>query len=220
MSAAGTIKPAHVLILGAGVAGLQAVAIARKLGAVVEVFDVRSAVKDEVKSLGAKFIEVEGAKEDAAAGGYAVEQSDEYKAKQQQLIQTRAKAADVIIATAQIPGRKAPVLILKETVYSMKPGSVIIDLAASTGGNCELTENGKTVLVNGVSIVGKSDYPTDMPADASRMFGNNLINLLKIMIGKEGDLKLDMDDEIIKGTTAVHLNEYVSQRVKQILNIK
>jgi len=102
----------------------------------------------------------------------------------------------------------------------MKPGSVIIDLAASTGGNCELTENGKTVLVNGVSIVGKSDYPTDMPADASRMFGNNLINLLKIMIGKEGDLKLDMDDEIIKGTTAVHLNEYVSQRVKQILNIK
>ncbi|NMD03077.1 MAG: NAD(P)(+) transhydrogenase (Re/Si-specific) subunit alpha, partial [Bacteroidales bacterium] len=220
MSAAGTIKPAHVLILGARVAGLQAVAIARKLGAVVEVFDVRSAVKDEVKSLGAKFIEVEGAKEDAAAGGYAVEQSDEYKAKQQQLIQTRAKAADVIIATAQIPGRKAPVLILKETVYSMKPGSVIIDLAASTGGNCELTENGKTVLVNGVSIVGKSDYPTDMPADASRMFGNNLINLLKIMIGKEGDLKLDMDDEIIKGTTAVHLNEYVSQRVKQILNIK
>ncbi len=220
MSAAGTIKPAHVLILGAGVAGLQAVAIARKLGAVVEVFDVRSAVKDEVKSLGAKFIEAEGAKEDAAAGGYAVEQSDEYKAKQQQLIQTRAKAADVIIATAQIPGRKAPVLILKETVYSMKPGSVIIDLAASTGGNCELTENGKTVLVNGVSIVGKSDYPTDMPADASRMFGNNLINLLKIMIGKEGDLKLDMDDEIIKGTTAVHLNEYVSQRVKQILNIK
>lgn len=220
MSAAGTIKPAHVLILGAGVAGLQAVAIARKLGAVVEVFDVRSAVKDEVKSLGAKFIELEGAKEDAAAGGYAVEQSDEYKAKQQQLIQTRAKAADVIIATAQIPGKKAPVLILKETVYSMKPGSVIIDLAASTGGNCELTENGKTISVNGVSLVGKSDYPTDMSADASRMFGNNLINLLKIMISKEGDLKLNMEDEIIKGTTAVHLNEYVSQRVKQILNIK
>ena len=220
MSAAGTIKPAHVLILGAGVAGLQAVAIARKLGAVVEVFDVRSAVKDEVKSLGAKFIEVEGAKEDAAAGGYAVEQSDEYKTKQQQLIQTRAKAADVIIATAQIPGKKAPVLIVKETVYSMKPGSVIIDLAASTGGNCELTANGKTISINGVSIVGKSDYPTDMPADASRMFGNNLINLLKIMIDKEGNLKLNMDDEIIKGTTAVHLNEYVSQRVKQILNIK
>jgi NAD(P) transhydrogenase subunit alpha len=220
MSAAGTIKPARVLILGAGVAGLQAVAIARKLGAVVEVSDVRSAVKEEVKSLGAKFIEVEGAKEDAAAGGYAVEQSDEYKIKQQQLIQARAKAADVIISTAQIPGRKAPVLILKETVYSMKPGSVIIDLAASTGGNCELTENGKTVTVNEVSIVGKSDYPTDMPADASKMFGNNLINLLKIMINKEGNLNLNMDDEIIKGTTAVHSHECVSQRVKQILNIK
>jgi len=220
MSAAGTIKPARVLILGAGVAGLQAVSIARKLGAVVEVFDVRSAVKEEVKSLGAKFIEVEGAKEDAAAGGYAVEQTDEYKNKQQQLIQARAKAADVIIATAQIPGRKAPVLIVKETVYSMKPGSVIIDLAASTGGNCELTENGKTITVNDISIVGKSDYPTDMPADASKMYGNNLINLLKIMINKEGNLNLNMDDEIIKGTTAVHSHEYVSQRVKQMLNIK
>ncbi len=220
MSAAGTIKPARVLILGAGVAGLQAVAIARKLGAVVEVFDVRSAVKEEVKSLGAKFIEVEGAKEDAAAGGYAVEQTEEYKSKQQQLIQEKAKAADVIISTAQIPFKKAPVLILKDTVYSMKPGSVIIDLAASTGGNCELTENAKTIRVNDVTIIGKSDYPTDMPADASKMFGNNIINLLKVMIDKEGNLKLNMDDEIIRGTTAVHLNEYVSQRIKQLLNIK
>jgi NAD(P) transhydrogenase subunit alpha len=143
MSAAGTIKPSRVLILGAGVAGLQAIAIARKLGAVVEVFDVRSAVKEEVKSLGGKFIEVTGAREDAAAGGYAVEQTDEFKKKQQELIQQRAIAADVVITTAQIPGKKAPVLILKETVHLMKPGSVIIDLAASTGGNCELTENGK-----------------------------------------------------------------------------
>ncbi len=130
MSAAGTIKPSRVLILGAGVAGLQAIAIARKLGAVVEVFDVRSAVKEEVKSLGGKFIEVEGAKEDAAAGGYAVEQTDEFKKKQQELIQQRAIAANVVIATAQIPGKKAPVLLLKETVAKMKPGSVIIDLAA------------------------------------------------------------------------------------------
>ena len=179
MSAAGTIKPARVLILGAGVAGLQAIAIARKLGAVVEVFDVRSAVKEEVKSLGGKFIEVEGAKEDAAAGGYAVEQSEEFKQKQQELIQQRAIAADVVIATAQIPGKKAPVLILKETVNSMKPGSVIVDLAASTGGNCELTENGKNIVVNGVNIIGKTDYPSDMPTDASKMFGNNVINLLK-----------------------------------------
>jgi NAD(P) transhydrogenase subunit alpha len=219
MSAAGTIKPSKVLILGAGVAGLQAIAIARKLGAQVEVFDVRSAVKEEVKSLGGKFIEVEGAKEDAAAGGYAVEQTEEFKKKQQQLIQQRAIAADAVIATAQIPGKKAPILLLKETVNSMKPGSVIVDLAASSGGNCELTENGKTVIVNGVKIIGKSDYPSDMPTDASKMFGNNIINLLKIMIDKEGKLALNMQDDIINGTTAVHGKEYISQRVKQMLNL-
>jgi H+-translocating NAD(P) transhydrogenase subunit alpha len=220
MSAAGTIKPSRVLILGAGVAGLQAIAIARKLGAVVEVFDVRSAVKEEVKSLGGKFIEVEGAKEDAAAGGYAVEQTEEFRKKQQELIQQRAVAADVVIATAQIPGKKAPVLLLKETVAKMKSGSVIIDLAASTGGNCELTKNGKIEVVNGVTIVGKSDYPSDMPTDASKMFGSNIINLLKIMIDKQGNLALNMQDDIINGTTAVHSKEYVSQRVKQMLNIK
>jgi len=220
MSAAGTIKPSRVLILGAGVAGLQAIAIAKKLGAVVEVFDVRSAVKEEVKSLGGKFIEVEGAKEDAAAGGYAIEQTDEFKKKQQELIQQRAIAADVVIATAQIPGKKAPVLLQKETVNGMRPGSVIIDLAASSGGNCELTENGKSIVVNGVTIVGKSDYPSDMPTDASKMFGSNIINLLKIMIDKEGTLVLNMQDDIINGTTAVHSKEYVSQRVKQMLNIK
>jgi NAD(P) transhydrogenase subunit alpha len=219
MSAAGTIKPAKVLILGAGVAGLQAIAVARKLGAVVEVFDVRSAVKEEVKSLGGKFIEVEGAKEDAAAGGYAVEQTDEFKKKQQELIQQRAIAADVVIATAQIPGRKAPVLILKETVSSMKPGSVIVDLAASTGGNCELTENGKNIVVHGVNIIGKSDYPSDMPTDASKMFGCNIINLLKIMVDKDGKLVLNMQDDIINGTTAVHGKEYISQRVKQMLGV-
>ena len=219
MSAAGTIKPSRVLILGAGVAGLQAIAIARKLGAIVEVFDVRSAVKEEVKSLGGKFIEVEGAKEDAAAGGYAVEQSEEFKHKQQELIQQRAMVADVVIATAQIPGRRAPVLILKETVNSMKPGSVIIDLAASTGGNCELSENGKTVIVNGVRIIGKWDYPSDMPTDASRMFGNNLINLLKILVDEHGNLTLNLQDDIINGTTAVHDGEYISQRIKMMLHI-
>ncbi len=220
MSAAGTIKPARVLILGAGVAGLQAIAIARKLGAVVEVFDVRSAVKEEVKSLGGKFIEVEGAREDASAGGYAVEQTEEFKKKQQELIQQRAAAADVVIATAQIPGKKAPVLILGDTVNKMKPGSVIVDLAASTGGNCELTEDGKILVVNGVRIIGKSDYPSAMPTDASKMFGNNIINLLKIMVTSECNLALNMEDEIINGTTAVHAKEYISQRVKQMLNIK
>jgi len=220
MSAAGTIKPSRVLILGAGVAGLQSIAIARKLGAIVEVFDVRSAVKEEVKSLGGKFIEVEGAKEDAAAGGYAVEQTEEFKKKQQELIQQRAIAADVVIATAQIPGRKAPVLLLKETVASMKPGSVIVDLAASTGGNCELTVNGKNIVVNGVNIIGKSDFPSDMPSDASKMFGCNIINLLKIMVDKDGNLVLNMQDDIINGTTAIHGKEFISQRVKQMLNIK
>jgi NAD(P) transhydrogenase subunit alpha len=220
MSAAGTIKPAHVLILGAGVAGLQAIAVARKLGAVVEVFDVRSAVKEEVKSLGGKFIEVEGATEDAAAGGYAVEQSEEFKLKQQELIQQRAIAADVVIATAQIPGRKAPVLLLKETVHEMRPGSVIVDLAASSGGNCELTENGKNILVNGVTIIGKSDCPSDMPSDASKMFGCNILNLLKIMVDDKGNITLNMMDDIINGTTAVHKKEYISQRIRQMMNIK
>jgi len=220
MSAAGTIKPAKVLILGAGVAGLQAVAVARKLGGIVEVFDVRSAVREEVKSLGGKFIEVEGAREDSAAGGYAVEQTEEFKKKQQELIQKRVVAADVIITTAQIPGKKAPVLILKETVAKMKPGSVIVDIAASSGGNCELTQNDKTVTVNGIIIIGKSDFPSDMPSDASKMFGSNIISLLKIMIDKNGNLNLNMQDDIINCTTAVHKNEYVSQRTRQILNIK
>lgn len=220
MSAAGTIKPARVLILGAGVAGLQAIAVARKLGAVVEVFDVRSAVRDEVRSLGGKFIEVEGAREDAAAGGYAVEQTEEFRKKQQDLIQQRAAAADVIIATAQIPGRRAPVLVLKETVVRMKPGSVIIDLAASSGGNCELTQNGKNVIAGGVTIVGRSDYPAVMSSDASRMFGNNLINLLKIMTDREGNVIPDLSDEIVAGTTAVSGGEYRSPRVKQLLDIK
>jgi NAD(P) transhydrogenase subunit alpha len=219
MSAAGTIKPARVLILGAGVAGLQAIAIARKLGAVVEVFDVRSAARDEVKSLGARFIEVEGAAENASAGGYAVEQTEEYRKKQQELIRERAVAADVVIATAQIPGKRAPLLLPKEIVEAMRPGSVIIDIAASTGGNCELTQNGKTIIVNGVRITGRSDYPSDMPAHASKMFGRNIVNLLKIMIDKEGNIKADMNDEIINGMTAVHDSEYISQRVKQMLDI-
>jgi NAD(P) transhydrogenase subunit alpha len=220
MSAAGTIKPSRVLILGAGVAGLQAIAIARKLGAVVEVFDVRSAVREEVKSLGGKFIEVEGAKEDKAAGGYAVEQTEDFKRKQQELIQQRAIASDVVIATAQIPGKKAPVLLLKETVSLMKPGSVIVDLAASTGGNCELTQYRENIVVNGVTIIGKSDYPSDMSSDASKMFGCNVINLLKIMVDKDARLVLNMQDDIINGTTATHGGEYISQRIRQMLNIK
>ena len=220
MSASGTIRPAKVLILGAGVAGLQALAVARKLGAVVEVFDVRSAVKEEVKSLGGKFIQVEGAKEDATAGGYAVEQTEEFRKKQQELIHSHAASADVVISTAQIPGRKAPLLLFKDTVKAMRPGSVIVDMAAPTGGNCELSERDRVIVVNGVTIAGSCNYPSEMPADASKMFGNNILNLLKIMIGGQGELKLNLQDEIIHGTTAVHEKEYISERIKQILNIK
>lgn len=220
MSAAGTIKPAKVLVLGAGVAGLQAIATARKLGAVVEAFDVRSAVKEEVQSLGAKFVEVEGAVEDASAGGYAVEQTEEFKKKQSQMIQDHAIKSDVLICTAQIPGRKAPVLILKSTVESMKAGSVIIDLAASTGGNCELTENDKSVIAHEVKIVGNSNYPSGMPVDASRMYGKNLVNFLKLLIDQEGNLNLDFEDEIIKGACITHGGDVVNERVKAILKSK
>jgi NAD(P) transhydrogenase subunit alpha len=220
MSAAGTVRPARVLILGAGVAGLQSVAVARKLGAVVEVFDVRSAVRDEVKSLGARFIEVDGALEDSSAGGYAVRQTEEYRKKQQDLIRKHAIASDVIITTAQIPGKTAPVLIHKETVMAMKPGSVIVDLAASTGGNCELTVNNKSVEVNGITIIGKSDFPSDMPSDASKMFGANVVNLLKNIIDSNGKPDLNMKDEIISNTTVVHNGEYISPAAKQMINIK
>lgn len=214
MTAAGTIRPSKVLVLGAGVAGLQAIATARKLGAQVEAFDVRSAVKEEVQSLGAKFIEVEGARDDKNAGGYAVEQSKEYKQKQQQLIQDHAKKANVVITTAQIPGRKAPILITKDTVENMMPGSVIIDLASSTGGNCELTKDNQTVIVNNVKIIGNSNFASELPTDSSKMYGNNLINFLKLIIDESGNLKLDFSDEIVRGTCITHNREIINERVK------
>lgn len=217
MTAAGSIIPSKVLILGAGVAGLQAIATARRLGAVVEAFDVRAAAEEEVKSLGAKFVKVEGAQDDAAAGGYAVEQTDDYKAKQQALIQAHATKANIIICTAQIPGRKAPILILADTVVNMQPGSVIVDLAASTGGNCELTENDKTVQKHGVTIVGNSNLPSSMPMDASKMFGKNIVNLLKLMIDKEGTFNLNWEDDIIANTCVTHDGNIVSERVKNII---
>ncbi|MBO3697602.1 Re/Si-specific NAD(P)(+) transhydrogenase subunit alpha [Roseivirga sp. E12] len=217
MTAAGSIIPSKVLVLGAGVAGLQAIATARRLGAVVEAFDVRAAAEEEVKSLGAKFVKVEGAKDDAAAGGYAVEQTDEYKAKQQALIQDHAKKANIIISTAQIPGRKAPTLILADTVANMQPGSVIVDLAASTGGNCQLTENDQTVQKHEVTIIGNSNLPSSMPMDASKMFGKNIVNLLKLMIDAEGGLNLNWEDDIIANTCVTHDGNIMSERVKNIL---
>lgn len=220
MSASGTIKPSKVLIIGAGVAGLQALATARKLGAVVEVFDVRPAVKEEVMSLGGKFIEVEGAMDDASAGGYAVEQTEEYKAKQAQLIHDHAVISNVVICTAQIPGRKAPLLIHKKTVDEMSPGSVIIDMAAGSGGNCELTVKDETIIYKQIRIIGNSNFPSRMPADASKMLGNNYINFLNLMITEEGNLNLDFEDDIIKSTCMTHDHEIVNQKVIEIISLE
>lgn len=182
ITAAGSIKPAKVLVIGAGVAGLQAIATARRLGAQVEAFDVRSAVKEEVQSLGAKFVEVEGAREDSGAGGYAVEQSEEFLQRQKAEVQKRAMQSDIIITTAQIRGRKAPLLVSKETVEAMRPGSVIVDLASSTGGNCELTRDGELCEVGGVKIIGNSQLAYEMKQDASLLYGNNVVNFLKYYI--------------------------------------
>lgn len=195
-TSAGTIPPARVLILGAGVAGLQAIATARRLGAIVEAFDVRTAVREEVQSLGAKFIEVEGAKDDKSAGGYAVEQSEEYIAKQKELIHETAIKADVVITTANIPGRKAPVLIENRTVDAMKQGSIIVDMASASGGNCELSNDGKTIDVDGVKIIGDSKLYNQMGKQASLLYSNNIYNFLKYIL-KEGKEKLPYDSEIV-----------------------
>jgi NAD(P) transhydrogenase subunit alpha len=199
---------------------LQAISVARKLGAVVEVFDVRSAVKEEVLSLGGKFIEVEGAKDDAAAGGYAVEQTEEYKRKQQELIHKHAVQANVVICTAQIPGKRAPLLIPKETVEAMSPGSVVIDMAAGSGGNCELTIKDETIIHNQVRIIGNSNYPSKMPADASKMLGKNYINFLDLMIDSEGNLNLNFEDEIIHNTCITQEGEIKNERVREIISLE
>jgi len=198
ITAAGSIRPAKVLVLGAGVAGLQAIATARRLGAMVEAFDTRQAAKEEVQSLGAKFVEVEGAKDDTTAGGYAVEQSEEFLKRQRAEVQSRAQKSDVIITTAQVRGRKAPILVPTSTVEQMKPGSVIVDLAASTGGNCELTQDEQTIVHKGVSIIGNSNLADLMPQDSSQLYSNNVYNFLKYLV-REEQVHLDLDDEIIGG---------------------
>lgn len=218
MTAAGSVTPAKVLILGAGVAGLQAIATARRLGAVVEVFDTRPSVKEEVMSLGAKFIEVEGAADASAAGGYAVEQTEEYRQKQQQRIAEVSIKADVIITTAQIPGKKAPILITEEILNKMKPGALIIDMAASTGGNTAKTKNNETMVFNQVSIIGNSNLAAGMPADASKLYGKNVLNFLGLIISKEGQLNLNFEDDLVKGACVVHHGEILNERVKESVN--
>ncbi len=216
MTAAGTVKAARILILGAGVAGLQAIATAKRLGAVVEAFDVRPAAKEQVESLGAKFVEVplsDEEKEKAeTAGGYATEMSDDYKRRQGELVHERAIAADVIITTALIPGRPAPVLIKEETVQAMKPGSVIVDMAVEAGGNCPLSELDKTVVKHGVHLMGIANIPGLVAADSSALYARNLMNFLNLMLDPEtGTLKLDREDEIIAGTLVCTGGEIINE---------
>lgn len=213
MTAAGSIAPAKVLILGAGVAGLQAIATAKRLGAVVEVFDTRAAVKEEVMSLGAKFVEVEGASDASNAGGYAVDQSEEYKQKQQQRIAEVAAKADVIITTAQIPGKKAPILLPDTVLDSMKTGSLIIDLASATGGNTSKTKDKETVVYKNVTIIGNSNLQGTMPADASKLYGKNILNFLQLITGTEGQINLNFDDDLVKGACITYNGEISNDRV-------
>jgi H+-translocating NAD(P) transhydrogenase subunit alpha len=216
MTAAGSIAPAKVLILGAGVAGLQAIATAKRLGAVVEVFDTRPAVKEEVMSLGAKFVEVEGAADASKAGGYAVDQTEEYKQKQQQRIAESIAKADIVITTAQIPGKKAPILVAEEMLNTMRNGSVIIDLASATGGNTPFTKNNETVLHNGVTIIGNSNLQATMPSDASKLYGKNVVNFLQLIIDKEGKLNLNWEDDLVKGACITHDGQIVNERVRAL----
>jgi NAD(P) transhydrogenase subunit alpha len=214
MTAAGTIAPARVLVLGAGVAGLQAIGTARRLGAVVEAFDVRKAVKEQVESLGAKFVEVET--EDAAtAGGYAKELSEESKRKQAEALARHVAKADVVICTALVPGRRAPVLVTEDMVKSMKAGSVIVDLAAEQQGNCALTKPGATVVEHGVTLIGVTDLTSRMCADASKMYSRNMEKLL-LYVTKDGAWKLDFKDEIVAGSVITHEGQIVHPKVKEV----
>ena len=215
MTAAGTIRPATVLVLGAGVAGLQAIATARRLGAVVQGFDVRSAVKEQIESLGATFMEFDLGGDLEGEGGYAKELTPEQQARQQELMAEAIGKCDVVITTAAVPGRKAPILVTEQAVELMKPGSVIIDLAAETGGNCELTEAGQTVLRHDVKIVGPLNVPSTMAEHASQLYARNIESLLGLMISEEGELTLDFDDEIIAGACITREREIVHAGAKE-----
>ncbi len=218
MTAAGSIAPAKVLILGAGVAGLQAVATARRLGAVVEVFDTRPAVKEEVMSLGAKFVEVEGAADASKAGGYAVQQSEEYQLRQKQRIAEAVAKADIVITTAQIPGMKAPVLVTEDMISKMKKGAVIIDLAAATGGNTSYTKNNETIVHEGITIIGNSSLASTMPIDASKLYGKNVANFIALLITKDGSLNLNFEDDLVKGCCIVHQGNIIHERIANLVN--
>ncbi len=217
-TAAGTIRPAKVFVMGAGVAGLQAIATARRLGAVVEAFDIRPAVKEEVQSLGAKFVEVTLEEETVAAGGYAKEISEASKQRTQEVLAEHVKSADVVITTAQVPGKKAPLLVTEDMVQQMQPGSVIVDLAAEQGGNCAGTEPGKDVVRHGVTIIGPINLPSSMPIHASQMYAKNISTLLQYLVQK-GELKLNFEDDIIADTCVTYAGEIRNQRIKDALAV-
>jgi NAD(P) transhydrogenase subunit alpha len=222
-TAAGTIRPARGIIMGAGVAGLMAIGTARRLGAVVEATDVRPVVKEQVQSLGGTFIEVEMTEEEKAkaetAGGYATEMSDDYKRRQAELIAERVKEADFIITTALIPGRPAPKLVTDEMLKSMKPGSVIVDMAAEMGGNVEGTEPNKEVVKHGVTLIGITNLPATMPASATQMYAKNIQTLIKHLVS-DGKLEPDFDDEITKGATITHGGKVVHEATAKALGIE
>jgi len=216
MTAAGTISPAKVVIMGAGVAGLQAIGTAKRLGAVVEVSDIRPSVKEEVQSLGGKFIEVETNENLQDAGGYAKEVSAEFLQKQKELIFKHITDADIVITTALVPGKKAPVLVTEEMVKNMRPGSVILDMAVEFGGNCEISEKGKTVKKYGVSIIGESNLPGLVPTHSSEMYAKNLLALITY-ISKDGNVGIDLQNEIIKGSLIVYNGEVIHPRIKELI---
>jgi H+-translocating NAD(P) transhydrogenase subunit alpha len=214
MTAAGTVPPAKVLVLGAGVAGLQAIATARRLGAVVEAFDVRSAVKEQIESLGAKFVELDMGFDAEAEGGYARQLTDEEQDKQRRLLADEIERQDVVITTALVPGRPAPLLVTADAVKRMKPGSVIVDLAGAAGGNCELTEPGETVVKEDVTIASPLNLPSDMAEHASMLYARNVQSLLDLLSDDEGNLHLDFEDEIVKGATVTRDGEIVHEGAK------
>lgn len=216
MTAAGTISPAKVVIMGAGVAGLQALGTAKRLGAVVEVSDIRPAVKEEVQSLGGKFIEVETDENMQDAGGYAKEASAEFLQKQKEVIFKHVTEADIVITTALVPGKKAPVLVTEEMVKKMRPGSVVLDMATEFGGNCEISEKGKTIKKYGVTIIGEPNIASLVPYHASDMYSKNILNLIQ-HIGKEGKITLKLEDEIVKGALITHNGEVINPRVKELI---
>ena len=219
MTAAGTVVPAKVFVVGAGVAGLQAIATARRLGAVVSGYDVRPVVKEQVESLGAKFVEMELETETAeGSGGYARQMGEEFYKRQREMMTRVLSESDVVITTAAVPGKKAPILITWEMVMAMPPGSVIVDLAAERGGNCEITKPGETVVEQGITILGPVNLPATIPYHASQMYAKNVSNLL-LLLAKEGKIDLDMEDEVVRETLFTREGEVANARVREILSL-